>query len=175
MFVDSVKVTLRAGKGGNGVVAWRREKFIPKGGPVGGNGGKGGGILLKTDSHTPSLEGFRNRRILVAEDGIPGGGALKQGRNGVDLVLKIPCGTLVKDVKTGAVLHDFTEKGQELLICKGGRGGRGNSCFKSPTNQAPNHAIIYRINFDCICTSHFIRFVRNDRTVMEIGFSLNLS
>ncbi len=138
MFVDSVKVTLRAGKGGNGVVAWRREKFIPKGGPVGGNGGKGGGILLTTDSHTPSLEGFRNRRILVAEDGIPGGGALKQGRNGVDLVLKIPCGTLVKDVKTGAVLHDFTEKGQELMICKGGRGGRGNACFKSPTNQAPN-------------------------------------
>ncbi len=94
MFVDSVKITLRAGKGGNGVVAWRREKFIPKGGPVGGNGGKGGSIVLKTDSHVLSLEGFRNRRLINAENGMPGAGNLQKGRNGKDLILTVPCGTL---------------------------------------------------------------------------------
>jgi GTP-binding protein len=138
MFIDSATVTLRAGKGGNGVVAWRREKFIPKGGPVGGNGGKGGSILLKTDSHVLSLEGFRNRRLIAADHGLPGGGNLQRGKTGQDLVLAIPCGTLVKDATTKEVLFDFTEEGQEWLICQGGKGGKGNACFKSPTNQAPN-------------------------------------
>lgn len=138
MFVDSVKITLRAGKGGNGVVAWRREKYIPKGGPVGGNGGKGGSIVLKTDSHVLSLEGFRNRRLINAENGMPGGGNLQKGRNGKDMLLTVPCGTLVKDASTGEVLFDFTGLDQEFLICKGGKGGKGNHCFKSPTHQAPN-------------------------------------
>ncbi len=138
MFIDSAKITLRAGKGGNGVVAWRRELYVPKGGPAGGNGGKGGSILLKTDSHVLSLEGFRNRRLINAENGQPGGGNLRQGRNGKDLVLTVPCGTLVKDASTGEVLYDFTDENQEFLICKGGKGGKGNHCFKSPTNQAPN-------------------------------------
>src|SRR5690242_20014792 len=118
MFVDSVKITLRAGKGGNGVVAWRREKYIPKGGPSGGNGGKGGSITLKTDSHVPSLEKFRNRRLINAENGMPGGSNLKQGRNGQDLVLTVPCGTLVKECTTGEILYDFTDENQEFLICK---------------------------------------------------------
>ncbi len=138
MFVDSVKITLRAGKGGNGVVAWRREKFVPKGGPVGGNGGKGGSIVFKTDTHVPSLESFRNRRLINAENGMPGGGNLQKGRHGKDLVLTLPCGTLVKDAATGEVLFDFTDIHQEFLICKGGKGGKGNHCFKSPTHQAPN-------------------------------------
>jgi GTP-binding protein len=138
MFVDSVKITLRAGKGGNGVVAWRREKYIPKGGPVGGNGGKGGSIVFKTDSHVLSLEGFRNRRLINAENGMPGAGNLQKGRNGKDLVLTVPCGTLVKDASSGEVLFDFTDLNQEFLICKGGKGGKGNHCFKSPTHQAPN-------------------------------------
>jgi GTP-binding protein len=138
MFTDSVKITLRAGKGGNGVVAWRREKYIPKGGPVGGNGGKGGSILLKTDSHVLSLEGFRNRRLINAENGMPGGTNLQKGRNGQDLVLTVPCGTLVKDLHSGKVLFDFTDENQEFLICQGGKGGKGNHCFKSPTHQAPN-------------------------------------
>ncbi len=138
MFIDSVKITLRAGNGGNGVVAWRREKYIPKGGPVGGNGGTGGFILLKTDSHVCSLEGFRNRRLIHAENGMPGGGNLRKGRNGLNLTLTVPCGTLVKDLKTGEILFDFTDENQEYLICKGGKGGKGNHCFKSPTNQAPN-------------------------------------
>jgi GTP-binding protein len=138
VFIDSVKVTLRAGKGGNGVVAWRREKYIPKGGPVGGNGGKGGSILFKTNGHIPSLESFRNRRLINAENGLPGGGNLQKGRNGKDLILDVPCGTLVKDGATGEVLFDFTEESQEWLICQGGKGGKGNHCFKSPTHQAPN-------------------------------------
>jgi GTP-binding protein len=138
MFVDSVKLTLRAGAGGNGVVAWRREKYIPKGGPVGGNGGNGGSILLKTNTHILSLEGFRNRRLINAENGMPGGGNLQKGRNGANLELIVPCGTLVKDIQTGETLFDFTEENQQYLICKGGRGGKGNHCFKSPTHQAPN-------------------------------------
>src|SRR5271156_4893180 len=104
MFVDTVRVRFSAGKGGNGVVAWRREKYIPKGGPCGGNGGKGGSILLKADSHVLSLEGFRNRRLINAENGLPGGGNLKKGRNGKDLTLTVPCGTLVKDIATGEIL-----------------------------------------------------------------------
>ncbi|MBY0529550.1 MAG: GTPase ObgE [Rhabdochlamydiaceae bacterium] len=138
MFTDSVTLTLRAGKGGNGVVAWRREKFIPKGGPCGGNGGKGGSIILKTDGHIPSLEDYRNRRLIAAEDGQPGGANLRQGRTGKDLILKVPTGTLVKDAKTGEILHDFTEADQEWVICQGGKGGKGNNCFKTPTHQAPN-------------------------------------
>lgn len=137
MFVDSVTVTLRAGKGGNGVVAWRREKFIPKGGPSGGDGGKGGTIHFQTDTHIPSLEQLRNRRLICAENGQSGAGALKKGRNGQDLIIKIPPGTLVKDAHTGEVLHDFTDTDQEWTVCRGGKGGKGNACFKSPTNQAP--------------------------------------
>lgn len=138
MFIDSVTVTVRAGKGGNGVVAWRREKFIPKGGPVGGNGGKGGSIILKTNENILSLEDFRNRRLINAENGVPGGGNLRRGRNGKDLILYVPCGTLVKDTITQEVLVDFTDKNQEYVLCSGGNGGKGNACFKSPTNQAPN-------------------------------------
>ncbi len=138
MFIDSVKLTLTAGKGGNGVVAWRREKYIPKGGPAGGNGGKGASIIFTADSQETSLGNFRNKRIIKAENGGEGGGALKQGKNGKDLYLKVPCGTLVKDVETQEVLFDFTQEGQEWKICQGGRGGRGNASFRSPTHQAPN-------------------------------------
>lgn len=138
MFVDRVTLDLFAGKGGNGVVAWRREKYIPKGGPSGGNGGKGGSVILEADAQVFSLEWFRNRRILKAENGMPGASNNRQGRNGKELVLKVPCGTLVKDAKTGDVLHDFTEDKQKWIICQGGKGGRGNDSFKTPTNRAPN-------------------------------------
>jgi GTP-binding protein len=138
MFTDRVILDLVAGRGGNGVVAWRREKFIPKGGPCGGNGGKGGSLILKADAQLFSLEWFRNRRILKAENGNPGASNCRSGRNGQDLILSVPCGTLVKDAKTGEILHDFTDDKQEWVICKGGRGGRGNETFKTPTNRAPN-------------------------------------
>lgn len=138
MFIDRVVIQFVAGKGGNGVVAWRREKFIPKGGPSGGNGGKGGSVILQADTQISSLDWYRHRRLLKAENGGDGGSNCRQGKNGQDLILKVPCGTLVKDVKTGEILHDFTEDGDKWVLCKGGRGGRGNETFKSPTHQAPN-------------------------------------
>jgi len=138
MFIDRVIVDLIAGKGGNGVVAWRREKYIPKGGPTGGNGGRGGSVILRSDVQIFSLDSFRNRRILKAENGRPGGANRQQGRNGKNLILTVPCGTLVKDSETGEILHDFTVNEEEWVICKGGRGGRGNDSFKTPTHQAPN-------------------------------------
>jgi GTPase len=139
MFTDRVILDLAAGKGGNGVVAWRREKYIPKGGPCGGNGGKGGTITLQADTQVYSLDWFRNRRILKAENGMAGASNNRQGRNGKDLILKVPCGTLVKDSVTGELLHDFTQDKDEFIICTGGKGGRGNDSFKTATNQAPNY------------------------------------
>lgn len=137
MFVDTVTLSLSAGKGGNGVIAWRREKFIPKGGPAGGDGGNGGSVYLEAHPQVHSLEDYRNRRILKAENGRPGGANNCTGKNGQDLHLKIPLGTLVKNPKTGEILCDFTEAGQTWKICSGGRGGKGNSRFKTPTHQAP--------------------------------------
>ena len=138
MFVDRVIVQFSAGKGGNGVVSWRREKYIPKGGPAGGNGGKGGSIVLEACTQISSLDWFRHRRLIKADNGGDGGGNCRQGRNGKDLILKVPCGTLVKIAADGTVLHDFTEDGEQWILCRGGRGGRGNDSFKTPTNRAPN-------------------------------------
>ncbi len=138
MFLDSSVVTFRAGKGGNGVIAWRREKYIPKGGPTGGNGGHGGSIYLQADTSLFSLEAFRNRRLINAAAGSDGGSNLKQGKTGQDLVISVPCGTLVKDPITKEVLFDLSDANQKILLCKGGKGGKGNHCFKSPTHQAPN-------------------------------------
>ncbi|MBS0615626.1 MAG: GTPase ObgE [Verrucomicrobia bacterium] len=138
MFVDRVRLTLTAGRGGNGIVAWRREKYIPKGGPAGGDGGKGGSIYFETDPERVSLEGLRNRRIIRAQNGAAGGPNCRTGKNGDDLILTIPCGTLIKDALTGEILFDITEAHRKELMCRGGKGGKGNDRFKSPTNQAPN-------------------------------------
>lgn len=139
MFVDRIKVRLIAGKGGNGLVAWRREKYIPKGGPYGGNGGRGGDIILAADTSLYSLETYRRKRALSAKNGGVGGPNLRQGRRGEDLHLKVPYGTLVKDSKTGEILHDFTSDSPNWIACLGGNGGKGNHCFKSSTNRAPNY------------------------------------
>lgn len=138
MFVDRIVLDFIAGKGGNGVVSWRREKFIPKGGPNGGNGGKGGSIYLVADAQIFSLDDFRNKRIIKAENGVQGGANLCQGRNGKDLYVKVPCGTLVKD-ESGEIIADLTKDKETFLLCKGGKGGRGNESFKTPTNRAPNY------------------------------------
>lgn len=140
MFTDRVILELTAGKGGNGVVAWRREKYLPKGGPFGGDGGLGGSVIIQADDQIPSLEAYRNTTLLKAENGQQGASNNRTGRNGRDLILKVPRGTLVKDTETGEILYDFTEDRERLVICKGGRGGRGNTRFKSPTNRAPNFA-----------------------------------
>ncbi len=137
MFIDRVVLHLLAGKGGDGAIAWRREKYIPKGGPAGGDGGNGGSIIFEASPETLSLEYFRNRRIIKAQNGAMGGGNNCKGKNGADLVMEVPLGTLVKDTATQDVLHDFTQTGELWKICAGGKGGKGNTRFKSPTNQAP--------------------------------------
>ena len=138
MFIDRVTIKLNAGKGGNGAVAWRREKYIPKGGPFGGNGGFGGSVVIQADSSLHSLDWFRNRSQLKAENGRPGGTGCRKGREGKDLVLKVPCGTLVKDAETGALIADLTKPGEKIHVCLGGKGGRGNASFKTSINRAPN-------------------------------------
>lgn len=140
MFTDQVQLRLQAGRGGNGIVAWTREKYIPKGGPSGGNGGRGGDVVIRSSSHFHALDQYRNIRSIQAENGQNGGANSRIGKSGKNRVLEVPAGTIVKDVETGEVLYDFTTPEQELLLCKGGRGGKGNECFKSPTNQAPSKA-----------------------------------
>lgn len=137
MFVDTVILNLSAGKGGDGRIAWRREKFIPKGGPAGGDGGHGGSVYFKADAQVHSLEHYRNRRILKAENGAQGGVNNCKGKTGQDLYVKVPLGTLIKNPKTKEILCDFTKEGQTWKICSGGRGGKGNSHFKTSTHQAP--------------------------------------
>jgi len=138
MFIDNLELFLEAGAGGNGVVAWRREKYIPKGGPAGGNGGDGGSIIIKADRHLLSLEDLRNFRIIKAKNGQQGGAHNKTGKKGIDQTIKVPLGTVIKDKKTDAILHDLTQDGDKIILCQGGKGGRGNTCFKSSTHQAPN-------------------------------------
>lgn len=140
MFIDRITVECRAGKGGNGIVSWQREKFIPKGGPGGGNGGRGGSIIIEADTNEASLEAFCNRRIIKAENGKSGGPRCMQGGAGEDLIIKVPCGTLIRDALTGEVLFDLVDKGERFVLCAGGKGGKGNFFFRSPTNQTPNFA-----------------------------------
>ena len=142
MFVDTAKVSLKAGKGGNGAVSFRREIYIPKGGPDGGDGGKGGDIVFRADRNTNTLIDFRFTPILEAENGKNGSGQRSAGRSGKDLIVEVPVGTCVYRVedmsdRTRVLLADLTEDGQEAVIAKGGDGGFGNAHFKSSTRQAP--------------------------------------
>ena len=135
MFVDRAKVSLKAGKGGDGAVSFRREIYIPKGGPDGGDGGKGGDIIFKADKDTDTLVDFRFAPILTAEDGKAGSGQRSAGKSGQDLVVDVPIGTVV--YKDGEMIADLTQDGQTAIIAKGGDGGFGNAHFKSSTRQAP--------------------------------------
>jgi GTP-binding protein len=138
MFTDQIQLQLQAGRGGNGVVAWTREKYIPKGGPCGGNGGRGGDIVIRCSTHFHALDRYRNIKLIRADNGLPGGASSRIGKSGKNNVIEVPAGTILKDVDTGEILYDFTEPKQEILICQGGKGGKGNECFKTSTNQAPN-------------------------------------
>ncbi len=140
MFVDYAKIFVAAGKGGNGAVAFRREKYVPKGGPAGGNGGKGGDIKFLADENLHTLLDFRYNRKYKAENGVNGGNSLKDGRNGKDTIIKVPVGTIIKDAESGEVIADLDEHGKTAIIAKGGKGGRGNSNFATPTNQTPRYA-----------------------------------
>jgi len=140
-FIDEVKILVSSGKGGNGCVAFRREKFIPRGGPSGGDGGKGGDVIFVCANDLNTLVDFRFQQHFEADDGRNGQGSNCHGSNGKDLVLKLPIGTQVFDEGTGQLLVDMIEEGQTVMIAKGGNGGFGNSRFKSSINQAPKKAL----------------------------------
>ena len=137
MFIDRVTIKLQAGNGGDGKVAFRREKYVPLGGPAGGDGGKGGSIIFVVDSNRSTLLDLRYNRHIKATSGGPGKIKKMHGSDGDDVIVKVPPGTLVKDVKTNAVIADLVNKGQKAVICKGGKGGRGNWHFATGRNTAP--------------------------------------
>lgn len=139
-FIDEAIIKVRAGDGGRGCVSFRREKYVPRGGPDGGSGGKGGDVIFKASRHLSTLMDFRYQRVFQAGHGEHGLGSACDGRAGEDLLVPVPVGTVVFDADTGAVLADFTSDGQCLIIAKGGQGGRGNACFTSSTRQAPKFA-----------------------------------
>jgi GTP-binding protein len=139
-FIDEARITVKAGDGGNGVVSFRREKFIPKGGPDGGNGGNGGSVVIRADRQLNTLLDFRYRRIYKAERGENGRGKNQFGKFGEDVVLNVPCGTIIKDAPTSIVLADLTDDGDSVEIAHGGKGGKGNAEFATSTNQAPRVA-----------------------------------
>jgi GTP-binding protein len=140
MFTDHVTLTLSSGKGGAGCVAFRREKFVTKGGPNGGDGGRGGDVWFRVDNNTHTLSHFKGNRNLKAESGRPGMGSRMTGKSGERLVVVVPPGTQVIDAETGEVLFDLLKDGEEVLFLKGGKGGLGNYHFKSSTNQQPRYA-----------------------------------
>ncbi len=138
-FVDHVTITVSSGKGGNGAVAFHREKYVAAGGPDGGDGGNGGNVILQVAENMSTLMDFRYHRKYTAGDGQDGRGARCRGKNGEDCVIRVPRGTVVKDAKTKAVIQDMTQT-EEFVLCKGGRGGWGNQHFATPTRQVPNFA-----------------------------------
>ena len=140
MFVDRVEIELQAGKGGDGCSSMRREKFVPRGGPDGGDGGSGGSLILRARHGVNSLAVFANRRFYRGENGHPGQGAMRHGKNGRDEFLLVPPGTAVIDAEDGYVIKDLIDPGDEFVVARGGRRGRGNASFKSSTNRAPRES-----------------------------------
>lgn len=139
-FVDYVTITVRSGKGGAGAVAFHRAKYIPKGGPDGGDGGTGGSVYLEGDRQLYTLLDLRYNRHHFAGNGSPGGGSHKTGKDGADIVLRVPVGTVARDLETGEVIGEVLQHGQRLVLARGGRGGKGNAFFKSATRQTPRFA-----------------------------------
>lgn len=139
-FVDYVKIHVKAGDGGRGCVSFRREKYVPKGGPDGGDGGKGGDVVIQASSELHTLLDHKYKKTYKAQRGQHGKGSNMKGRDGEDLIIKVPVGTVVKDTETGQILADLDEEGKQVVVAKGGRGGLGNAHFATPTNQAPRYA-----------------------------------
>ena len=139
-FIDYVKIYCRSGKGGRGSTHFRREKYIPKGGPDGGDGGDGGHVILRANRNLWTLLHLKYQRHILAGHGEGGTGKLSSGKKGETKIIEVPCGTVAYDAETGEYLCDVTEDGQEVIMLKGGKGGRGNNHFKTPTNQAPRYA-----------------------------------
>lgn len=139
-FVDYVTITVRSGKGGPGAVAFRREKYEPKGGPSGGDGGNGGSVILEADAHLYTLLDLRYNRHHFAPNGKPGSGGLKTGKDGEDIIIRVPVGTVAKLSGTDEVIGELLHPGERLVLAKGGRGGKGNAFFKTATHQSPRFA-----------------------------------
>ncbi len=140
MFIDFTEIEVKAGNGGSGAVTFRREKYVPKGGPSGGNGGKGGDIILEAHHNLYTLLDFKYKKKYKAQDGKPGGSSLKDGKNGEDVIINVPVGTIIKNPQTSKILFDLDTDCKKIIIAKGGKGGKGNSNFATPTNQAPRFA-----------------------------------
>ena len=140
MFIDEAKISVEAGKGGDGCVSFRREKYIPKGGPDGGNGGRGGNVIFRAINNIHTLTDYRSQKKFKAENGVAGSKKLMTGRNGKDLVLEVPVGTIIRDADTEKVLADLVRENQEVVIAVGGLGGKGNAGFVSSIRQAPHFA-----------------------------------
>ena len=139
-FIDYAEIQVTSGKGGDGAVAFRREKFVPKGGPAGGNGGKGGDVKFTANPNLNTLMDFKYKNKYKAGSGENGGGSLKDGKSAKDLIIQVPVGTIIKDARSGRILCDLDEPGKEFVAAKGGKGGKGNSNFATSTNQAPRYA-----------------------------------
>jgi GTP-binding protein len=137
MFIDEVRIRVKAGDGGNGCLAFRREKYVPRGGPSGGDGGRGGNVVFVASEHHNTLLHFRFNPEHTAERGRHGEGSNRTGREGASIDVPVPVGTLVYDEESGDLLHDFTQPGERFVVARGGRGGRGNQHFATPTHQAP--------------------------------------
>lgn len=140
MFIDQVNIHVKSGKGGDGMVHFRREKYEPRGGPDGGDGGKGGDVIFEVKATLNTLSAFRQNEKFAAQPGKGGGGAQMTGRGGKDIIIYVPPGTVIYDSETGDLLGDLTEPGQQLMVCKGGRGGKGNQHYATSRNQAPRMA-----------------------------------
>lgn len=140
MFIDFTQIDISAGNGGSGAVSFRREKFIPKGGPDGGDGGRGGHVIFKVDTNLHTLQDIRYRRRYKAENGHPGRGSNKTGKNGKDVVILVPAGSIIRKKGSKDIIVDLTVNGQDYIICNGGQGGKGNARFKTSTKQAPRKA-----------------------------------
>ena len=139
-FIDQAVIYVKAGNGGNGTISFRREKYIPKGGPDGGNGGNGGNVIIRADKQLGTLLDFRYKRAYKAENGENGRGKDQTGKTGLDVVLRVPCGTLVMEGLHKKILGDLIHEGDEVVVARGGKGGRGNAEFATSTNQAPRIA-----------------------------------
>jgi GTP-binding protein len=140
MFIDYVEIEIASGDGGKGAVHFRREKYVPKGGPDGGDGGKGGDVIAFADPQLTTLLDYRYKKKYFAENGHPGEGSLKTGRNGEDIILRMPVGTIIKDAESDEPIIDLDKPGMSAVIARGGKGGLGNTNFKSATNQTPRTA-----------------------------------
>jgi GTP-binding protein len=140
MFIDYAEIEIRAGNGGPGCISFHREKYVSKGGPDGGDGGRGGDIIFVADNNLTTLLDFRYKTKYSAENGHPGEGSLKTGKSGRSITIKVPTGTIIRNMDTGEIIADLCREGQEVIVAEGGRGGHGNDYFKSATNQTPRTA-----------------------------------